>query len=157
MFFGRGKNKIQNPYVLSDMYKDYTEDIIKDSPYDIPYSLYVLITTKYLNKLRDRLYKGFKVWLPYRLGHLQIIKKKMFFQSQLSKNRGINWEATNKYGKVIPHLNEHTGGFKYLYYWDKKKTRINNSKHYRFVPTRELKRTLAYLIKENKQDYFEAH
>lgn len=157
MFFSRGRNKIQNPYTFKDMYKAYMEDVETGSPYDIPYSLFVEITTEYINETVERLYDGFRVFLPYGLGELQIVKKKMYFKSQLDKKKGIDWAATNKFGKVIHHLNEHTGGFKYLFYWDRKKSRIKNAKCYRFVPTRNLKRTLAKLIKVDKKDYFEAH
>jgi hypothetical protein len=156
MFFGRGLNKIKaGGYTLPDMYKAYTKDIEEDSPYDIPYSVYVTITTSYIKKLIQRVFKGFKVILPYRLGAIQIVKKKMYFKSQLTKGKGIDWAATNKYGKVIHHLNEHSGGYKYLFYWDRTNARLKYINSYRFIPTRTLKRTLAKLIKIDKQDYFE--
>lgn len=155
MFFSRGPNKIKDPYTLRQMYQHYISDIEEGSPYDISYSVYVKITTSYLKKIIERLYKGFKVKLPYKLGKLQIVKKKMYFKSQINKKLGIDWQATNKYGKVIHHLNEHSSGYKYLYFWDKRGASVHNIGKYRFIPCRDLKRTLAKLIKENKQDYFE--
>ncbi len=155
MFWGRGSNKIKVGYTLPDMYDSYIKDIDTGSPYDIPYNIYVLITTTYIHKLIERLFKGFKILLPYSLGNIQIVKKKMYFGSQITKGRGIDWEATNKYGKVIHHLNEHSGGYKYLFYWNRIGARVKYINSYRFIPTRTLKRTLASLIKTNKQDYFE--
>lgn len=157
MFFSRGENKIQNPYTMGDMYNDYIKNVEPGSPYDISYLDYVDIVISYNKSIINRLYDGFKVSLPYNLGQLQIVKKKMYFKSQLNKRKGIDWAATNKYGKVIHHLNEHTDGYKYLYYWDRKISRVSNCKSYRFVPTRTLKRTLAKLIKTDNKDYFEAH
>ena len=156
MFFSRGANKVQVGYTLPKMYESYIKDVEVGSPYDVPYSTYVRITTSYIKKLVERLFEGFKVTLPYRLGYIQIVKKKMYFKSQLTKGKGIDWEATNKYGKVIHHLNEHSGGYKYLYYWDRRGSKVKNINSYRFIPTRTLKRTLASLIKKDKKDYFEA-
>jgi len=155
-FFSRGKNKIQVGYTLPNIYSKYIEDVEKNSPYDISYTTYIRITTAYIHKLLDRLYDGFKILLPYRLGTLQIVKKKMYFKSQLAKGKGIDWSATNKYGKIIHHLNEHSGGYKYLFYWDRRGSKVKNINSYKFIPTRTLKRTLALLIKKYKKDYFEA-
>lgn len=156
MFFGRGRNKIQGCYTMPDMYNFYKENVDEGSPYDIPYSTYVKIVSSYNKKIIQRLYDGFIVTLPYRLGTVQIIKKKMYFASQINKKRGINWGDTNKYGKVIHHLNEHSDGYKYLFYWNKKGG-PTNIKGYRYIPTRTMKRTLAKLIKVHKKDYFEAN
>lgn len=155
MFFGRGKNKIQSPYTLKHMYEVYKENVDEGSPYDISYSDYVKITTGYNKSIIDRLLDGFKIRLPYALGSLQIIKKKMYFQSQVNKRKGINWEATNKHGKVIHHLNEHSNNYKYLVYWDRRGNKVKGINGYKFVPCRNLKRTIAKYIKEYKQDYFE--
>ena len=35
MYFGRGKNKVQNPYTLKDTYLFYQEEIGSNSIYDI--------------------------------------------------------------------------------------------------------------------------
>lgn len=155
-FFSRGNNKIKVGYTLPKMYESYIKDIEVGSPYDISYSTYVSITTTYINKIVERLFEGFRVTLPYRLGVIQVVKKKMYFKSQLTKGKGIDWAATNKYGKVIHHLNEHSDGYKYLFNWDRRGSRIKNIHSYKFIPTRTLKRTLASLIKKEKRDYFEA-
>lgn len=156
MFFSRGKNKIQaGGYTLPNMYKAYMTDIEEKSPYDIPYSVYVKIITSYIQKVTERLFSGLKVTFPYRLGALQIVKKKMNFQNQIAKGRGIDWEATNKYGKIIHHINEHSRGYKYLFYWNRVGANVKFINSYRFVPTRTLKRTLAKLIKVDNKDYFE--
>lgn len=156
MFFSRGSNKIQNPYTLKDMYAKYKENIDEGSPYDIPYSVYVGITTDFIKAMIQRLYDGLKIKLPFRLGSLQIVKKKMYFSTQINKKLGIDWAATNKYGKLIHHTNEHSDKYKYLYFWDRRGSSVKGIASYRFIPCRTLKRTLAKLIKEDKRDYFEA-
>jgi hypothetical protein len=156
VFFGRGKNKIQDPYTMPDMYKDYLNKIDKNTPYDISYSLYRDIVSLYNKKIYDKLLEGFNVILPYKLGSVQIIKKRMYFKTQQNKKLGIDWENTNKYGKLIHHLNEHSDGYKFLFFWDRyKKMSTPNSKYYKLIPTRTLKRELASIIKKDKKDYFE--
>jgi len=155
-FFGRTKNKIQNPYTMPDMYKDYTVKIEKGTLYDIDYNTYVSIVSMYNKIMIDNLYNGFVMYLPYKLGSFQIVKKKMYFSTQINKKLGIDWVNTVKYGKVIHHLNEHSDGYKFLFHWDKKRNGgIKNINSYRFIPTRTIKRTLAKYVKEFKRDYFE--
>ncbi len=156
MFFGRYKNKIQNPYTIVDMYKNYISKIDKESVYNIDFKTYSEIVSMYNKIMIENLYDGFIMYLPYKLGSFQIVKKKMYFNTQLNKKLGIDWAATVKYGKVIHHTNEHSDGYKFLFHWDKKRSGgIKNINSYRFVPTRTIKRTLASIIKKDKRDYFE--
>jgi len=156
MFYSRGKNKIQDPYTMPDMYKNYLNKIDENSPYKVSYSVYKDIVSMYNKKLIERLLGGYKVTLPYKLGSLQVVKKKMYFKTQKNKRLGIDWANTSKYGKVIHHLNEHSDGFKFLFFWKRKRI-VKNIMTYKLVPTRTLKRTLAKLIKEEHRDYFEVN
>ena len=155
-FFGRGKNKIQNCYTLKDMYARYISKVDKGSPYDIPYSLYKDISVSYYKKLVEHIFNsslGLK--LPFNLGTIQIVKKKVFAKSQSKLPTSIDWENSVKYGKQLFHLNEHSGGFKYLFMWDKHSSTLRNIHKYRFVPTRANKRRLAKYIKGNIRDYLD--
>ena len=156
MFFSRGKNKIQNPITMPEMYENYIQGVEVGSPYDIPYTTYVRVVNKTTKKIIERIYDGITVDLPFKLGKLRIVKKKMNFTNQLRKNLGIDWKLTNEYGKTIHHTNDHSGGYKYLFNWYRVGSSVTNITKYRFIPTRTLKRTLARLIKEDKRDYFEA-
>ena len=91
--------------------------------------------------------------MPYRLGKFFVLKEKIDLDRLA---QAIDWEKTNKYGKIIYHLNEHTNGYKYSYQWEKKKSAIPNLYFYRLVPTRDNKRRLARLIKTGEYDYFES-
>lgn len=156
MYHGRGKNKIQDPYTMPDMYADYLTKIDKNGPYHVSYSVYKDIVSLYNKRIAERLLEGYRVTLPYKMGDIQIIKKQMYYKTQRNKRLGIDWVNTVKQGKLIHHLNEHTDGYKYLFFWDRlNKATIKNIRSYRLVPTRTLKRTLASLIKTDKKDYFE--
>jgi len=154
MFFGRGKNKIQNPYTLKDTYKFYCEDVRSSKIYDIPYETYKNICNDFYKEMMNHVVERngtFK--MPYRMGSLFVLKEKV----NVNKLNGhsVDWKLTNECGKLVFHLNEHTNGYKYTYQWDKKETKLPNLYYYRLVPTRANKRRLAELIKTGDYDYFE--
>lgn len=156
MYFGRGKNKIQNPYTIQDIYKEYIKSIDKDSVYDIPYQQYKNVCVAYYKKVMDYLFDtslSFK--LPHNLGTFQITKKKIKAKNIKKLVNSIDWENTVKYGKQIFHTNEHSGGYRYLFTWDRYPSKMRNIYKYRFVPTRANKRKSAYYIKNKVRDYFD--
>ena len=57
-FFSRGKNKIQDPYVTKDFYKEYIKDKDKDSIYDVDYKTYVYIVETYYKALVEYVLNG---------------------------------------------------------------------------------------------------
>jgi hypothetical protein len=90
--------------------------------------------------------------LPYRLGTIRVKKSKMKYDD---KNKlKIDWAASKKLGKRIFHLNDHTGGYKYRFYWTKGV--VKNITAYAFIPTRTNTRRLASILKDKERelDYF---
>lgn len=153
-FFGRGKNKVQDPYTLSDMYENYIKDKEEDSPYDISYQEYRLIIEDYIKMVMNEVLDNASTFkLPFKLGSIRIIK----LDSSLGRKRrySIDFGLTQKYGKAIYHLNEHSDGYKYMFKWDKKDSYVKHGSFYRFIPTRTNKRRLAFNIKNNITDYFD--
>lgn len=155
MFFSRGPNKIQNLYTYKDSYEEYVKGVDENSPYNISYDEYVIICRKFYKAVMNEiLEKGYVFKLPYNMGKIFVDKKKMKI-TETKKGLGIDWEMTNKCGKVIYHLNEHSRGFKYMFTWQKFTHSMKNKNFYRFVPSRTNKRKLAKLIKSGNYDYFE--
>ena len=152
-FFGRGKNKIKNPYNLSDIYEFYLNQVGNNSLYKVEKSEYVEIVGDYYKAIVEYVLEGGRFKLPFKLGELYIIKRKVDFTT--IKSMTPDWALTNKVGKKVFHLNEHSGGFKYLFYWNKTYQILKNLYFYRLVLTRTNKRKLAKLIKECGYDYFE--
>ena len=154
MYFGRGINKIQNPYTLRDIYEFYCTEHSSNRLYDVPWSVYVQIANEFYKEIVNGIIEKNRTFrMPFRLGEFFILKEKIDLNKLNS--RAIDWEKTNRYGKIIYHLNEHTDGYKYSYQWDKKDTKLPNLYFYRLVPTRTNKRRLARLIKSGDYDYFE--
>jgi hypothetical protein len=151
----RGKNKIQKPYTIQDSYKSYKTSIGAEYPYSIDYKTYSLILNLYYKEIAKVLLEEGKPFkLMNNLGTLKIVKKKIKFKSDMYSS-SIDWENSRKYKKIIYHINEHSSGYKYLYMWDRRGAYVTNVNKYKFVPTRNLKRKLAFYIKNKIRDYFE--
>lgn len=155
MYFGRSKNKIQSPYTLKDSFNDYIKDKDENSPYHIDKKEYRSIIEDYILLLNKEILDNASIFkMPYRLGTLQIVK--LSSSNNRNKKYSIDFNLTNKYGKTIYHLNEHSDGYKYMFRWSKIKSIVKNKTKYRFIPTRTNKRELANNIKLGIIDYFEA-
>jgi hypothetical protein len=152
-YYGRGKNRIQNPYTLLDMYKDYISSVDTGSPYDVSCEEYMKICNLFYQALIDYLFLNNGKWvLPYNIGSMSVRKRKINVnKDELSPD----WKMTTEHGKMIYHLNEHSSGYMYRLNWEKWNHIQKNKGLYNFILTRTNKRRLAKLIKSGKYDYFE--
>lgn len=153
-YYGRNKNKIQEPYTVPDFYTDYIKTVDEGSPYHVSYEEYAAIVRDFFKEVANEiLAKASTFRMPYRLGSLRIVKLK----SNMSRNRrySVDFNLTNKFGKTIYHLNEHSGGYKYMFKWDKVENQTKHNSFYRFKATRTNARELAKNIKNKIIDYFE--
>lgn len=147
------KNKHQDPYVIKDMYKEYIKDKDENSPYHVEYSDFVDIITRYYKAQMEHIFNGGMFIMPYGLGNISITKKK----PKEFKYLQIDWEATNRVGKIVHHMNDHTNYYKFKFQWSKINTRCLNKGCYSLTMTRDNKRHLAALIKGGNTDYFEQY
>ena len=147
----RGEGNYKKDYGSNDVYKKYKEDVIPELQVDK--KLFRKICDEFNRMLVDEiLLNSEEIRLPYRLGTVRIKKSKMKYDD---KNKlKIDWAASRKLGKRIYHLNDHTGGYKYRFYWTK--GIIKNITAYSFIPTRTNTRTLAGILKDKNRelDYF---
>ena len=115
-------------------------------------------------------FDGVDVIFPWRLGsvYLKRVESKIYFNEDGTidkrKNR-IDWERTLKHWEVIYpnlsmdeirsipnkkcfyHLNGHSDGYKYRWYWDKVTSNVKNQNFYNFKPVRSIKRELTEYIR----------
>jgi len=124
--------------------------------------------------------KGLIFRLPYGLG--RVLCKKYKPKLKLDENGKVmthaipvDWKKskdrwaemwpglTPKELKNIPNkplvycLNEHSGGYRYVIFWEKKDSRVVNNRVYNFVPNRRNHRHLAKVIKDPEiiVDYYD--
>ena len=153
MFFSRGPNKIQNPYTIKEIYNFYINEVGKNSLYYVEQEEYCNIIYSFYKSIMDAIIRDnacFK--MPYGLGDLRILKNKI--KLDRLNILSVDWVPTVEVGKYIYHLNEHSGGYKYFFHWNKRNKKIKNMYFYKLVMTRANKRLLAKLIKTGKYDYF---
>lgn len=143
----RGKNIIQNVLTLKHIYQYYIKDISEESKYHLDYKTFRNICEEFNKELSKEILEGYFFKMPYRLGTIRIKKRKVDLKN-LKPNFGLYNETDGEYKNK--HLNEHSNNYYVRYYWNKRiATLIKNKSAYSFIPTRENKRTLAKLIKEN--------
>jgi len=152
MYFGRGKNKHQKPYVFKHMYKEYIKD--KEGPYAISYSDFVDICNEFYKGIAEYILDGGLYKLPYRLGDMSVIKKKPRLMDTIATP--INWVETNKLGKQVLESNDHSDYFRFRFKWTKMGVaQVKHIKMYQVIFTRANKRKLAKIIKSGEYDFFE--
>jgi len=160
----RGKNKVTNCYTLRQMYEEYISDKTPGNPYYVSFKEYYNICADYYKWIVSQIIDKSKViTLPFRLGNLYVGKKKpaILKGSQNIQRKiplhstSIDWKESKKLGKWVHHINDHTGGYKYRFFWSKIDCRVVNKEFYRLVFTRSNKRYLAKVIKSGERDYLE--
>lgn len=152
MYFGRGKNKIQNVLNPLDIYKEYLLDHKESSVYYVSQTIFITISSEFNKKIKENLLKGKRFNLPFGLGYMEITKSKIKYYK--TSNYSVDWKATLEAGKKIYYLNEHSDSYNYNISWEVPNNR-EVIKAYRFVGCRNFKRTLAKIIKNREQDYYE--
>lgn len=152
MYFGRGPNKIKDPYVMTDFYEKYIEEIDEGSPYDVDYNTFRDICEKFYKGVMDHIFEGGLYILPYNMGDISIKGKRVKVLDKYTMP--IDWKATNEAGKKVYHLNDHTNYYKYRFSWSKIFRHTKNKSRYRLIFTRTNKRRLAKIIKSGDYNYF---
>lgn len=132
---------------IRDFYKQYLKDNPKGSDFYVDYKLYRDCWESYTGKTIEYILEGGDCVLPYRLGIISIVKRKINLN-----NLQVDWKATRELGQRVFHLNEHSRGYRYSIRWNKFRCIVPNKTAYRFLPTRTFSRLLAKYIKSN-HDY----
>lgn len=153
----KSPNKIQNVLTLKHSYLYYIKDISSTSKYNIEAKLYRDICEDFNKLLVESLINtGNSFTIPYRLGILRIKKRKINYNN-LKPNFGLYNKSEGKLKNK--YLNEHSGGYYCMFYWNKSLAVVRNKTAYCFIPTRHNKRSLASEIKvkgkELVNNYFE--
>lgn len=151
MFFSRGPNRVQNVCGIGEVYSYYVSNNI----HPVDKKLFVEIINSYAKRVMKEILNGRLFKLPSGLGYLSIIKRPIDISNY--KHIPIDWENTVKYKKHVRHLNEHSNGFRFNFYWDRRSQLSTNTniQLYRFLATRTNKREMARLIKKEKKDYIQ--
>lgn len=97
---------------------------------------------------------GEKAKLPWGLGSFAISKKKpkkfKEFEGKQYINLPVDWAKTKKAGKKIYHLNNHSDGYRFKWFWFPREARIYQVEIWNFKPSRVSSRKITeYINKPN--------
>jgi len=148
----RGNRKLLANHTLVDSYETYKDMSIVELLVD--FKTYKSICKQFNKEIMNHIIDENGVFkMPGRLGKLRIRKSKMNYQD---KNKlKVDWKNSREAGKLVYYLNDHTDGYKFRFWWEKRGP-IQNLSYYSFTPTREHKRELSATLKDenNNIDYF---
>jgi hypothetical protein len=169
----RGKGKIKVHYGRVDMYKHYIETTEKEpGKTQVSYSDYCAVLNKFNKDISKAIMEdAYEYILPNRVGTIRIKKYKPKIQLDdegklITNNLAVDYKATNELWrnneeakenkKLVYHLNNHSDGYRYVWYYSTYRSNLPNKSLYRFVPTRTNKRELSKLIKDDtfKGNYY---
>jgi len=160
--FKRGNNKVKVDYTSKDVLKFYKNKYSKA----VNGKIFRQILQEYnLEILRMIIYDGLDYSMAFRLGSIRIKRfdnsLRLGEDGEIANKLKPNWSKTlKKWGELYPdktseeirgipdkpivyHLNEHTDGTVFKWFWDKVTSNIKNQSAYRFEPIRSMKREAA--------------
>jgi len=163
---------------IGEIYKFYKDKYPEEEC--IEYKKFAAIIKEFNKELsRQIIDKNVEFIMPVRLGSVRIRKYKKRIQlnpdGSIKKNRfSVNWKSTIelwnrlypgkskeelkaiKNKQVVYHLNEHTEGYAFMLYWNKRGSNAINRSVYSIKMIRRNDRHLAELLKSNASvNYYE--
>lgn len=142
-------------------YKTYKSEC--ETPVDL--ILYCKIVNLFMKFIMNKVFEGYEVVLPHRMGTILIKGTKIVNPRNKDgkMNYSPNWKKTKELRdkdpvakeqrKIVYCLNEHTGGVIYKLDWSKFTIPIINKTIYYFRGTRENKRKVNHMIVEKGMEY----
>ena len=152
--------------MISDTRKSY-KLYKNNSDNSVSIKTYTDIVYEFNKFLIKKVLEGDKITLPCRMGYLYVLGKKQNIKFDDNGNvvglapdwvstkklRSANEQFNNQKG-LLYHLNHHTDGVRYKYFWSKATVCVKFKILYSLRISRENKRTLSSNIKSNNYNYF---
>lgn len=165
--FKRNKNKVKADFTSKDLYKFYCSR--SNKPIDS--KTYLKALREYNTEiLRLIVFDGLDYAMHGRVGSIRIRKfdnsLRLNGEGEIANKLHPDWAKTKKKwlelypGKtseeikaipnkpIIYHLNEHSDGYVFKWYWDRVTCNLKNQFAYKFEPVRDMKRLAAKSWKE---------
>lgn len=150
-----------------DSYKWYRKKS-PDPKQAVPVKIYCKIANDFNKFIMANVLIGKEVRLPAKMGTIGIKGKKQNYHTlQGEKVYGllVDWKTTNdlwlkcavckEKKQLVYHLNEHTDGVRYKYFWSFSRVMLTNKTFYQLKFTRTNKRFIPKLVNSGKEYYVE--
>jgi hypothetical protein len=168
----RTEGRYNSDYGIVDIYNFYKANQEEKELAVIPLATFRKLLKYHNNEVAKNIVEHSDEYrIPFRLGYLRVRKFKQRLKLDeegklKTRHLRANWEATNKLWdenplakeskKIIWHINKHTNGYYYKWYWDKRVCNFKNSTVYSLVMSRAHKRAIPQAVKNNENlDYYE--
>lgn len=166
LFKTRGETKVKIDYTLDDVWDLFKLDYL--SKYVTKQKVDKRIFAKIAKELNQEIInmiieKNFEYVLPCNMGIISIKKSKaepkLRPDGKLVNNLSMDYKATRELWLTNPeakekkkkvfHTNEHSGGWRYSFFWSKKEASAQGKKVYMFKTVRANSRAIAEKTKAN--------
>jgi len=129
----------------------------------ISWEEYKKIIYLFIRFMVKKIFEGESITLPFRMGKLYVIGKKIKPKFVDGKIKGLapDWKSTKelwdrdtdakKNKTLVYFLNEETNNIRYRFFYSKYNATMKNKFSYRFILSRANKRELAKIIKTGKE------
>jgi hypothetical protein len=175
LIYRRGKRKVIADYKFEDIYKFYKEQYKEKA---LPKAIVRKIYSKIFPAIvKLMVFENFQYRMPKRLGYLSVKKKevgpKLDSDGKLdTRTLSVNWKKTKQLWQeiypdkteieikaikdkpLVRELNEHSNGYRCLWYWDKTTCNIKNQNAYYIDMTRTNDHILSNGIKYNNLNFY---
>lgn len=159
--YKRGKGKIKAQIRTVHFFKSWKKHN-KQYKKDVSFTTFSGVLSDYLSTIMDEvILHNYEYRLPLRLGYIKILKRKpkpFYLKNGMidTKHYPIDYKRTKELWetdpvarekkKLIFITNEHTDGYRYKFWWDKRGSNIKNKNAYSFEPVRIHQRKLAKVL-----------
>lgn len=135
----------------------YNRFKLKYPEVDIDYNTWCIVIYNFNYAFRDYILEtGNKAKLPFGFGEFTITKYKPRKEKTLTDGTPvvglpINWKRSKELGQIVYHMNYHTEGFKFKWFWNRETARFERHTLWNFKPSRVTSRLLNHYL--NQPDY----
>lgn len=137
------------------MYKQYCKEQ-EIEPVD--YRTYKRILTTSNDIISQKILQGERIKLPFTLSDVFINKYKQEVKNKDGKvNLPIDWKRTKEFGKKIYHLNKHTDGFIFKWFWAKGEAKFKFKDLWAFKAVRKNTRAINNMVKNGEDLKFKEY
>jgi hypothetical protein len=131
-------------------YKLYKEE----SNHKVSYEMYKKINVLANTFLSDKILEGKRIKLPFGLSDVFINKYKQEIKNKDGRlNLPIDWKKSKELGKRVYHLNHHTDGFTFKWFWAKSDAKFKFKELWAFKAVRKNTRAINKIVKEGEVEY----
>lgn len=136
---------------IASFFLDYDTFVTENQLMDVDFKTFKGILTDYFEHLANEVIEcGKIVVLPAQCGEISI--RRYVCNTRLLQ---FDYKSAKEQGAPAWHFNDHTNGFRYKFYWDKRRLRVKNCTKYQLSFVRANKRRLAAILKRRERDYLE--